>query len=85
MARIDICIKDAAGQYPSYAWPGGYPLFYICADCGVLCADCANKNKHLDTPDDKQWHIVAYDINYEDTSLYCDNCNQIIECAYGNN
>ena len=29
----------------SYAWPGGYPLYYPLADGGgCLCPECANKN-----------------------------------------
>src|SRR5690606_3191805 len=66
-----------------YAWPGGYPLFYVTEDNGVLCPRCANKNRRLClSPDDPQWHVVDYDINYEDEDLYCDNCSQPIECAY---
>lgn len=63
---------------------GGYPLFYITADNGVLCSDCANKEmvRTLD-PDDDQFHIVGCDINYEDDCLYCDHCEQQINSAYG--
>ena len=73
------------GKYPSYAWPGGYPLFYLCKDGGILCPDCANKEIALtDDIDDPQWYIVGYDINYEDESMYCDHCNKHIISAYGN-
>ena len=76
--------KDEKGQYPAYAWPGGYPIFYLCADNGVLCPVCANKNQHLDNADDPQWHVVAMDINWEDEDMRCDNCNEHIQSAYGN-
>lgn len=77
-------LKNESGKYDAYAWPGGYPIFYLCADNGVLCPNCANENAHLDTGmDDKQWHVVASDINWEDDALYCDNCNDQIESAYG--
>ena len=77
----DIRLEN--GTYPTYAWPGGYPLFYITKDGGVLCSKCVNENLELVEGDDPQWRIVAYDINYEDRELYCDNCNEKIESAYG--
>jgi hypothetical protein len=65
------------------AWPGCYPLYYLTKDGGVLCPECINKNISLVTdPDDSQWYIVAGDANYENTSLYCDHCNERIESAY---
>lgn len=72
------------GTYEYYAWPGGYEIFYICADGGILCADCANENFELtNDPDDEQWFIIACEVNYEDNGLYCDHCNRRIEPEYG--
>jgi hypothetical protein len=70
-------------EWTKYAWPGGYPIFYIVKDGGCLCADCSNGNmdKTLD-PDDQDWYIMACDINWEDPTLYCDNCAKFIESAY---
>lgn len=77
-------IKNEKGEYDYYAFPGGYPLFYITKDCGALCPKCANENKELtEDEDDPQWFIIGIDVNWEDTTLYCDNCNKIIESAYG--
>ena len=71
------------GEYDSFAWPGGYPLYYLTKDGGVLCPGCANNNKELtNDPADPQWFIIAVDINYEDPSLYCDNCSERVESAY---
>ena len=47
-----------------YAWPGGYPLYLLCADGEVICPDCAKKEwkqvayatKHPGT--DKQWGLL---------------------------
>jgi hypothetical protein len=69
------------GKLPAYAFPGGYPIFYLAADNGVLCPDCANAY----TPDrdnERQLKPVECDINYEDDSLYCEHCNKRIESAY---
>lgn len=78
-------VKLLGKEWPRWAWPGGYPIFYITADDGVLCSKCANNNITLtsDRDGDDQWRIVAADINYEDTSLHCDNCNELVESAYG--
>lgn len=70
-------------RWTSWAWPGGYPIFHITKDNGILCPKCANKNLQLTLGDDPQWQIVHSEINYEDTSLYCDNCSKPIESAYG--
>lgn len=71
------------GQYDTWAWPGGYPLFYVTKDSGILCPDCANKNMELTKDDnDPQWFIIGADINYEDNELFCDNCNGNIGAAY---
>lgn len=70
----------------------GYPYFFVMVDCGVLCPHCAEREKDLivecmtdnsETSWDKQWVVVAVDINYEDESLYCDHCNKQIVSAYG--
>jgi hypothetical protein len=72
-----------SGKLTAHTWPGGYPVFYLVADSGVLCPTCANENRELTTdPDDKQWYIVAADINYEDAKLTCDHCNNRIASAY---
>lgn len=71
------------GAYDYYAFPGGYPLFYITADGGILCPKCCNENKELlNDESDRQWFVIAYDVNCEDGELYCDHCNEKIESAY---
>lgn len=72
--------RDSKGQLIKYAWPGGYPVFYLDGENSVLCHDCAVKS---DSEDEiPQFKPVASDINYEDASLYCDQCSQRIESAY---
>lgn len=75
-------LRPIRRSWPAYAWPGGYPIYYVTEDAGLLCSDCANKNLKLTLGDDPQWKIVAADINYEDF-LTCGNCSTIIESAYG--
>lgn len=75
--------KLESGKLQSYAFPGGYPLYYLCKDSGVICPSCVNSNLDLIVDkDDAQWYIVAADVNYEDTDLTCDHCHKPIEAAY---
>ena len=71
-----------------YAWPGGYPLFMLCDDGGVICHKCASENAKLilsATRDrqKKDWACAAVDVNWEDSDLRCDCCDELIESAYG--
>lgn len=63
---------------------GGYPLFYVTTDRGVLCPECVNKNLELcsDSNDD-QWYVTHKDVNWESEHLYCEHCSERIESAYG--
>ena len=70
-------IRDSEGKLPAYAWPGGYPLFYLTKRSNVLCPACANAD--VENPDDP---VEAYDANWEDSSLFCDDCGERIESAY---
>ena len=35
-------IEFQIGKAEKYAWPGGYPIGYLCDDSELLCADCVN-------------------------------------------
>jgi hypothetical protein len=82
-------LRDELGHLPAYAWPGGYPIYYLAADNGTMCPKCANSTDcnrpDLDPecPDDDQWRIVAYGIHWEGAPIICANCNSEIESAYG--
>lgn len=56
----------------AYAWPGGYPMYYVQDDSTVLCPKCAE-----DVEEE-----LASDVNWEDPDLYCDECGERIESAY---
>jgi hypothetical protein len=71
------------GQLPAYAWPGGYPLYYLDKDNGTLCPACATSTMNLTEPPFNTWEIIiGAGINYEDTHCYCDECSKRIESAY---
>lgn len=71
-------------SWEKWAWPGGYPIYYVTRDGGVLCSTCANENIELtsDPQAEADWCIVASDINWEDPHLTCDHCNKFIGAAY---
>lgn len=87
--EIKTCAQfKATLRNGAYAWPGGYPLYFICDDGAALCFACGHKEARniLQSIHWKQrdgWRVVATDINYEDTDLYCDHCSKQIESAYG--
>ena len=77
----------AAVRTGSYAWPGGYPLFFLCDDGGTLCPACVKTERRnfLESIAHKQrdgWRVVGIDINWEDPALSCDHCNARIKSAY---
>ena len=72
--------RDDNNKLVSWAWPGGYPIFYLDQDNSVLCPKCAREHETNGFDFDV---ITAADINYEDTFLTCDECNDHIQSAYG--
>ncbi|MCF7994964.1 MAG: hypothetical protein K9L32_01980 [Chromatiaceae bacterium] len=72
-----------------YAWPGGYPVYMLMGDGGVLCSTCVSREIRLivdatrpNGSADQQWSCVAVDVNWEDPQLLCDHCGERIESAY---
>jgi hypothetical protein len=72
-----------------YAWPGGYPLFWLMSD-GEACAFSIAKTERRymlealanPSPHD-DWRPIALEVNWEDTNLICAHTGQLIESAYG--
>ena len=77
-----------------WAWPGGYPKFFIMADGEALSFESARANwkeivrAHLDKKaatgrcQMSDWFVLDCDINWEDESLTCAQSGKPIECAY---
>lgn len=72
-----------------YAWPGGYPRYFITDDGGSLSYEAAKENKRIifeairDKDKRSGWCVIGCDINWEDAELICDHTNKRIESAYG--
>lgn len=70
-----------------YAWPGGYPLFFICSDGAALSFAAARERRRcileaLAHNLDNGWRVVAVEVNWEDAYLVCDHTGKPIEAAY---
>lgn len=74
--------RDTDGKLPAYAWPGGYPIIYLDGQNSTLCADCATES--ADDPDAYDFERpVSGDVYWEGPDMYCDECNKVLESAYG--
>jgi len=80
-------LKQALRAGP-YAWPGGYPLYFLAADGCALSFEAVHGEirqvmhalRHPGT--DRDWQIIAVDVNWEDEYLFCAHTGQLIPCAY---
>lgn len=75
------------GRAQSYAWPGGYPVFFLTSDGETMCPDCVTKNRAeiiRATGENSRggWAIAAVDVNWEDLEMFCCECSKRIESAY---
>lgn len=71
-----------------YAWPGGYPKYFVTDDGQAMSFDSVKKNYRLVLDSVKHgnndgWRVVDVDINWEDDHLICCHSGEIIESAYG--
>lgn len=72
----------------AYAWPGGYPLYFITSDGAALSFETVKKHLRavswsIQNKAGDGWRVVACDINYEDKDLCDEHTGKPIESAYG--
>jgi hypothetical protein len=84
--KYDQFLKDL--EAGAYAFPGGYPRYFITADGEALSFEAAKQAKHLvasaiEANDHAGgWMVIGCDINWEDATLTCAHTNKRIESAY---
>ena len=71
-----------------FAWPGGYPMYFLTSDGGALSFASVREELASILPAIKEhmndgWRVVACDVNWEDTELVDDHSGELIESAYG--
>lgn len=85
--RREVGLPINREPLPAFAWPGGYPLYYLFRDGGVCCPTCANDNVDQIAWERVNshggWALAGVEANYEDDHLNCDHCGCRIESAYG--
>ena len=81
-------LKQALRDGP-YAWPGGYPTFFLAADGEPLCHTCVKRyfkqviyEIYRPRAGD-MFRVIGQEINYEDEHLHCAHCEEQIQSAYG--
>ncbi len=75
MTTLDV--KRALRSGP-YAWPGGYPLFFVTCDGAALSFDAMRERFR-----EEAGAVMGVDVNWEDADLYCDHTGRRIPSAYG--
>lgn len=83
LAKVKASLRAGA-----YAWPGGYPVYFVTRDGAALSFDSARdcwRQIVAEFMDDSStgWRIVGADVNYEDSELTCDHSGERIPSAYG--
>lgn len=76
------------GTLPTYAWPGGYPLYYVQRNIHtrgefIVCPSCARATDGDPAYSDyDDYMIVAGEVNWGDVDLHCEACRDRIPSAY---
>jgi len=70
-----------------YAWPGGYPKYFITEDGGALSyntvmQEYSSVTRAIGYNESPEWRVIGVDINWEDPDLRDDHTGEPIECAY---
>lgn len=72
--------RDNKGKLESFAWPGGYPMYYLDREDSVLCPECANRS---DSDPDEVPHFKPVAYGYlegpQDDPTFCDHCSKEIK------
>ena len=71
----------------AYAWPGGYPLYFVTSDGAALSFSAARYNRRaileaIATKASDGWRVVGIDTNWENPDLRCDDTGERIPSAY---
>lgn len=74
-------------RHGAYAWPGGYPMYFITSDGAALSFEAVRENLRdvLDSVANRYndgWRVVGCDVNYEDGDLTCAHSGKAIDAAY---
>ena len=85
--RTAADVKAALRAGPTTDW-GGYPVYFVAADGEALSFDAVRNNMRevlsaMADCHNRDWRVVAVDINYEDAELTCAHTGERIPSACG--
>ena len=71
-----------------FAWPGGYPLYFITDDGEALSFGAVRENIKsviwsIRHKVNDGWRVIGCEVNWEDASMTCAHTGEPIESAYG--
>jgi len=69
-------VKRALKAGP-WAWPGGYPLYFVTRDGAALSFDAMRERFR-----EEARAVLGVDVNWEDDALFCDHTGKRIPSAY---
>ena len=69
--------REENGKFPTFAFPGGYPIYYLAADNEVLCPDCANFPEAF-TTEEKRTAVRTGKDQEEGTPDYTDRMWELV-------
>jgi hypothetical protein len=75
--RLSILEVKRALKAGPYAWPGGYPLYFVTCD-GAALSFAAMRERFRE----EAGAVAAVQVNWEDLDLTCDHTGARIESAY---
>ena len=79
----------AAMRQGPYAWPGGYPLFFVTEDGEAMSFAAVRAERRLvleavaGRDNGGGWRVIGLEVNWEDELLTCAHTGKAIESAYG--
>lgn len=76
-----------AMRHGPYAWPGGYPCYFVTSDGEALSFEAARAERRnileaIHNRSNDGWRVIGVDINWEDADLHCAHTGKRIESAY---
>ena len=80
MKREEIIAALESGPY---AWPGGYPRYFITADGEALSFKAVEENREEVLAAWDEWKVVACEVYWEGPPMQCAHSGEMIESAYG--
>ncbi|NBT31940.1 MAG: hypothetical protein EBT13_08595 [Rhodobacteraceae bacterium] len=78
---------NKALEQGAYAWPGGYPLYFLMSDGEAISFEAARQEAarirtEIESQTDEDWIPLACEVNWEDSQLFCAHTGTRIESAY---